>query len=262
VSLIRLAVRVAAVQSLIGRTIAGERVYDSAMAPLDDLVKEDPAPFIIVTTDDDEVDLTGRDLFDGHRSLDLVIEFAIAGRAQSGETTIPQTDEGLEVTIDVLQRQIARALIDEATVWSGDFKRLCPRFHSVRTRRGASTESGIRFAARQMILTVDTLNDPPIGVALDPAHPIALLADHLEAADMPTIAALIRAEAAGDLIPDWDRVRVDLGMTKAAADAVGVGDYPVGEDAVEMTDIIVDRPIGDDVTVTEETVEDQFPNDA
>ena len=94
-SLARLAMRIAAARALRGATLAETRVYDSAIAPIDQTIAEERQPILIVITDDHEMEVTGRDLFHGSVSCDLVIEAAIAARVEfAGEesvVTIPHT---------------------------------------------------------------------------------------------------------------------------------------------------------------------------
>ena len=87
-SLARLAMRIAAARALRGATLADARVYDSAIAPIDQTIAEERQPILIVTTDDHEMGVTGRDLFQGHIACDLVVEAAIAARVAS---TSPET---------------------------------------------------------------------------------------------------------------------------------------------------------------------------
>ena len=77
-SLARLAMRIAAARALRGSTLAEGRVYDSAILPIDETIAAERQPILIVTTDDHELEVTGRDLFHGNVSCDLVIEAAIA----------------------------------------------------------------------------------------------------------------------------------------------------------------------------------------
>ena len=118
-SLTRLAMRVAAARALNGRTLAGPRVFDSAVDPIDQTIAEQRQPLIVLTTDEHELDVTGRDLDSGNHQCDLVIEVAIAARVevpasdgQGGQITIaiPHTDEGMELTLDLMEHQIVTAL--------------------------------------------------------------------------------------------------------------------------------------------------------
>lgn len=262
-SLVRLGVRVAAVHAIMGRTYAAASVHDSKITPLDELVKESPSPFVIITTDDDDQEMRGRDVNAGPRRLDLVIEFGLASTTTDGAVEVPHTDAGLEIVIDLMQRQILRALIDEATEFSTVFKRLVTSINGLTSRRGASAEDGVRYAARQMIINVDTLNDPGFGVALDADHPLKALADLLEGqADTANLAALIQSAATGDAIPDYDRLLIDLGMTTTAARGIALGGELEGEAAPALTEITVtsEDDDGHTMVITEAAAAPQFPD--
>ena len=77
-SLVAYAVRTTLWRALLGKTYAQERVYDSQVAPIDELVRDQPALFIIVATDDETSDVSGHDYIGASRDLDVVIEIALA----------------------------------------------------------------------------------------------------------------------------------------------------------------------------------------
>ncbi len=61
-SLVALVIRIATVRALRGRTFAEELVFDSKINPVNLVSKDEQRNVIVVTTDDDNVDITGRDL--------------------------------------------------------------------------------------------------------------------------------------------------------------------------------------------------------
>lgn len=262
-SLVRLGVRVAAVHALLGRTYAEANVHDSKITPLDALVKETAEPFVIITTDDDDQEMRGRDVNAGPRRLDLVIEFGLASTATDGEVTVPHTDAGMEIVLDLMQRQILRALVDEASAYSTAFKRLVTSINGLTSRRGASAEDGVRYAARQMIINVDTINDPGFGAALDADHPLATLADLLaDQDDTAGLAALIRSHAEGTPLPDYSRLLIDLGMLTTAARGIALGGYNEGEAPATLDEVTVasDDDDGHTMVLTADDAEAQFPD--
>jgi hypothetical protein len=222
-SIARTAVRVAAVKAITGRTLAGPRVADSAIEPIDVAVGEVRLPIITVTTDDDVVDPQGRDVWSGRRDLDLVIEMAVATEVKDGGFTIPQTDAGFEWTLDIMEHQIERALFDEGTPWAAVFMRLVPRVHKRVSRRGASVERGVRFAARQLVLTVDTVSTPATGEEIDPdtayGRLLALMAEDPELAEF---GELLRGLIEQPHRPGWKRAAEAVGLTRENAEAIGI----------------------------------------
>ena len=172
-SLTRLAMRLAAARALRDRTLAGARVFDSAVDPIDQTIAEQRQPLLVLTTDEHALEVSGRDLGSGTHRCDLVIELAIASRVevpaedgQGGQITIaiPHTDEGMELTLDLIEHQVVSALTRDDTPWARVWMTLVPRVHQRLSRRGASSENGVRFAARQLTLSCDLI-DAPVGGA-------------------------------------------------------------------------------------------------
>ena len=227
-SLARLAMRIAAARALRGSTLAETRVYDSAIAPIDQTIAEERQPILIVTTDDHEMDVTGRDLLHGNVSCDLVIEAAIAARVEiAGEEsviTIPHTDEGMELALDLIEHQVMAALTRERSDWSRVWMKLVPRISRRLSRRGASVEKGVRFAARQIVLTCDLIEAPTDGAAVAAGTAWAdLLAVMDSDADLAPIAAMLRSESEGMPLAEWRRAANMLGIHRKTADAIGLG---------------------------------------
>jgi hypothetical protein len=227
-SLPRLAMRIATAHALRGATLAGNRVHDSAIAPIDQTIAEERQPILIVTTDDHEMEVTGRDLFHGTVSCDLVIEAAIAARIElAGEEsmiTIPHTDEGMELALDLMEHQVMAALTRGRSEWSRVWMKLVPRISRRLSRRGASVEKGVRFAARQIVLTCDLVDVPADGAAILDGTAWADLLGVMEAnTDLAPIAQVLRSQIEGDTLVDWRRAAAMLGIHLQIADAIGLG---------------------------------------
>jgi hypothetical protein len=248
-SLARLAMRIAAARALRGATLAEDRVYDSAIAPIDQTIAEERQPILIVTTDDHEMAVTGRDLFHGNVSCDLVIEAAIAARVElpsddGGESiiTIPHTDEGMELALDLMEHQVMAALIRECSDWSRVWMKLVPRISRRLSRRGASVEKGVRFAARQIVLTCDLIEVPSDGAVVAEGTAWADLLAVMETdPDLGPIAQMLSAEIEGTPLADWRRAANMLGIHLETADAVGLG---------PVLDLSNDPGLSDELDVT------------
>lgn len=238
-SIASLALRLAAKRLLDGATIAGSKVYDSAISSLDDLVKDQPQPIITISTEDERVSPTGRDVLAGKRSLNLVIEIALASSATNSisegavEATIviPASDAGLELSLSLMERQAMAALFAGAGPWADVFARAAPQVGGIRSRRGASAE-GTRFAARQIILTIEPLADPAFGRPstehqMCAAFVAALESDPEFAALMPSMRSAIE----GEQIADWRALATALGLTDR--EARGIGIFPAIDPAEE-----------------------------
>lgn len=231
-SLVAYATRTCLGAALVGRTLAGDRVYDSAVQPIEEMVKPEPQPFLVVGTDDEEIMPRGWALLDADRELNFVVEIAIGGmtridlpEAEGGGAAlrldIPHTDDGLETTLNMVGRQIMREIMVGGP-WSDLLRDITFGLKKVTVRRGANTEQGTRFAARQYVFTADTVAEPDFGA--EPKGIWVRLLDLMQAdprlaADVP----LIRRMIVGDVLPDWRRVQVDLGLTNRSYRALGLG---------------------------------------
>ncbi|KAI94101.1 hypothetical protein T281_12840 [Rhodomicrobium udaipurense JA643] len=255
-SLVGLVLRIATVKALAGRTFAEGRVYDSRNSPLDDHLDTEPGPFVAVYTDDDDATVSGGDLFASAHSLSLVFEIGIASpvvTTEAGEQsiTIPHTDEGMEAALDVLRFQIVAALQHGDGVWLDLWRRLVIDKKSLSIKRGGSVKKGIRFAGREMVLTVDTIGDPSPGVDTS-------FWDEIEAAlrgdtDTADIADLIRSLVhAGDGWPEWRKAAAILGISAEGRKAVGVGPMEDGAADAVASSLTVDFGDGRVATETSE----------
>jgi hypothetical protein len=249
-SLARLAMRIAAARALSGATLAETRVHDSAVAPIDQTIAEERQPILIVTTDDHEMDVTGRDLFHGNAACDLVIEAAIAARVEVvGEEsiiTIPHTDEGMELALDLMEHQVMAALTRERSDWSRVWMKLVPRISRRLSRRGASVEKGVRFAARQIVLTCDLIEAPGDGASVAVGTAWADLLGLMETdADLAPIATMLRSEIEGTPLADWRRAANMLGIHRETVNAMGLGPVlDLSEDPQSLEEAeVIDGPV-------------------
>jgi hypothetical protein len=226
--LTRFAVRLCAARALRGATLAEGRVFQSVIDPLDTKIADTRAPLLIVNTDDHKIDADGRDMTGGDHRLDLVIEAAIAarvvteGKDGTGATvdvTIIEADSGMDLTLDVLEHQITRALLGPGA-WPELFRRFVLRVHSRLSRRGADA-SGTRWAARQITITCDTLAEPVGGEPVLPGSVWGDLIAAMEAdPDLAPVAPLIRGVIEGDG-RDWVRGAAMLGISEDMAELAG-----------------------------------------
>lgn len=261
-SLARLAMRIAAARALKGATLAGDRVFDSAIDPIDQTIAETRQPILVVMTDDHEADITGRDLTYGDARCDLVVEAAIAARVEIPATdgdgnamtiAIPHTDEGMELVLDMIEHQVVAALTRERTDWSRVWMKLVPRISKRLSRRGASAENGVRFAARQIVITCDLIEPPVAGADIQSGTTwddvlTVMSADEV----LVPVANMLRAEIEGEPASDWQRAANSLGITLNTAEDLGIGGV-LDEDGhpVELTGIVLDPETADPFAVAE-----------
>ncbi len=163
-------------------TLAEARVYDSDNTPLSEALKgtTDPKPYITVYTDEDvRMNFNGRDVYLAGRETALVIEIAVAGLTKleggeiSADATIPASDAGFELAVDIVEAQALKALFgDPRNEWAQLLNASILRILRMPSTRGASGTQGARWAARQVIIRLDPVADPPAGVVVAADHPL------------------------------------------------------------------------------------------
>jgi hypothetical protein len=267
--LARLATRICAAEALKGATWALGRVYDSKIAPIDFMKVDQRQPFIIVVTDDDKGAVQGRDLVASDRELDLIFEVAVATKVAidaEGETVkIEDTDAGYEVVLDLVERQIVRALQSGQGKWAKLFRSFAINFRMIASRRTADQQQGIRYAARQIVLSVQTLADPPFETAQTTGKWKELLDALAASADLAYLAPILRTEIeAGDLL-DWQKATAALGHTESEARAIGLA--PAFDPTPNVTNDTEEPPVlvqitADGFTITEASAEENDPSNA
>lgn len=248
----RLALRLATVRALRGRTMAGNRVFDSATGPIDDIAVEHPSPVIVVYTDDSQLTIAGRDLYatGGDGRVDsgtqkLIIEVALTQRMQvvhpdsgvpirdphTGEVMLEPmqlvTDAGLELTLDILERQVTDALMApvNSSEWAEMWRLLVDSVGDKQSLRGGSSRDGVRFAGRQIMFSCFLAKDPPALTKIGPTWERFL---QLAAAtpDLATVLPAIRAAiGTGTGEPDAQLANL-LGLSRPELVAIAGETYP------------------------------------
>jgi hypothetical protein len=225
-SLAALAVRVATLRAIKGRTFAGANVYDSTINPLNLVLEHSGKDFVVVVmTDDDSVTIEGRDLFAGDHRMELIIVVAATAemvvRTDDGEVerdvVIAATDAGLEAQLNILGWQIMRALQAGGGEWGDLWRTIVLRVNNVSCYRGGDESNGIRYAARQYVFQIDTIAEPEPGTALSGVwgRIIEMLRDDDE---YDAVADVIDAVVTDGPMPPWERIRASLGLARDASE--------------------------------------------
>lgn len=259
-SLAAFALRLITVEALSGKTLAEDRVYDSAIEKIDALVLREAAPMIVVSVDD--ADSRTEPSLLGDESLTLLIETAVTGIVDvpvgedSGGDTLTiatrATSRSLEATLDILWRQISRALLVGGPgigPWQDLWHQFALRIVRVEKRRGGGSDKGVRFASRFVLITLTPLDDPPFGALPADGPWVALLAamhgnDAL--AELGAVLAHAIMEPAG--LPDWRVAQAVLGVSERGIRGIGPAPFAatetdeigVGEVAAELGEITID----------------------
>jgi hypothetical protein len=272
-SLIGLALRVAAVRAIEAAAIlpAG-RVFDSHFLPLDDIAEGALEPFLIVSTEKISGNPSGRDINNGERDLELVMEIgvtkAITVSVPDGEDRIElamvETDAGLEASLALLERQVMACLFGRGGgAWGDAFRGLCSQIREVVSLRGVSAKDGVRFCARQVTLTVQPIAEPPFGATINPKSPLA--AFFAVAAEDGQVAGIARAmrEAVEGIPQDWPAIYTAAavlgGYTEEEADQLGFALIEPDDSPEPVAEIIIEGPGGASFAVNAGAVADQLP---
>jgi hypothetical protein len=240
-SMVGLALRLSAVMALKDSTVAGDRIFDSASLPIDKLTSEKgPEPFIAVSTEDENGKPAIRDIHNGDRTIDLVIETAIGqviplpGEDGSG-LMVSNSDANLELSLAVLSRQVEACLWGSGGgMWGDVFRAFARSVDETMSRRGLPGENGERFAARQIAYRIRAYAEPAFDSRPEPNTPFGrfLAALDAEAASNPgfsSIASIVRRSIEGKPIgwPDlYTRDAATAGMTEDEARKIGIA--PLG----------------------------------
>lgn len=253
-SLARLALRLLTVAALTGRTDAGGKVCDSEIVPIDERADEVRLPYIAVYVDDAEAKGSKLDMFPAEGSVTLILEIGVTARVMSqvdddGEAVlgwgIPPTDAGLEMMIDIIERQARVAIGDPTDPWSVLWRRVVTNVRAIKVVRGASDRNGVRFAGRQLALVCDIIADP------QPGQPLAAVWADVAAA----LKADTNLQAAGEAFetlslgdrPAWLAAQVGQGLTPNGVRALGIA--PVFQTMAEPPPTAVSAGVIDDLGV-------------
>jgi hypothetical protein len=275
-SIIRMLTRLTAVAALRGTTWADDRVFDSDNTPLSQALTLNAAakPYIVVFTDtDNRNDMSGVELYGSRREMSLVLEIGVASKTkgETGKETleIPQTDEGMELALDMVEDQALWSLLgDPQNEWAELLKHFIISVTRVSGQRGASADRDHRWAARQLAIICDVTSDVPPGTEISEDHPIsqfAELAKRDPGALMEAAGEICEALASRRESPKWEQVQAQLGVRRHGLRAIGLAplssDLPIiasphGDD---LTDKRGEAPIlrelgADDIDLTEEEV--------
>jgi hypothetical protein len=253
-SIIRMLTRLTAVAALRGTTWADDRVFDSDNTPLGQALVQNAAakPYIVVFTDSDNRNgVDGTDVFTVDREVNLVIEVGVASKitGETGEAMlkIPQTDEGMEIALDMVEDQALNALFgDPKNDWAELLKGFVIRVLRISGQRGAAAERDRRWAARQLSIVCDTQSDLPPGVPVPEHHPIRNFIEVSKAnpeAHMEHAAEICEALVSRTAAPGWEQLQALLGLRRIGLRAIGKA--PLSSELPTMA-----TGYGDDLTDT------------
>lgn len=247
-SLTRIALRIAAVEALKGKTLVGNNVLDTPNGALDiqadgTLRSDKDKPFISVYTDQGKAEnITGRSLTE-NGLCDIIFEMGVSlamleTDEETGVTTmvginIPASDRNQEFFLDIVQRQICDALTDPANEWADLYRGLHYRIVKIEFAGARNADDGQRLAGHQMRLTLDLADDPIAGEPLDPGTPFMRFLTALEAAEGYSEQVSVIRGLIGGSRETWEQLQRRNGMT--AAELLALGHGPLASDVDRST---------------------------
>jgi len=241
-SLARLALRLSTVKALINRTLAEDRVRDSEIGPLDEGEREEPAPIISVYTDAATLEVARRDLLSQRGVHQLVIETAITTRMKNkAGWQIPLTDAGMEMSLEVINRQITIALMDPASEWAEIWRRFAFINGETKLETGASAKSGVRYAGHRFMVPVELVKDPVPGEPLSELWETFFAKAETEADLAPTVQMMRDLAAGSQNFNAWQGLRAAYGITSLEAKALQIEPATANEAAPPISEIGLDE---------------------
>lgn len=272
-SFIRPIIRLCTIAAIRDRTWCDDRVFDSDNTPLAEaLVKygDEAKPYCVVYTDNDNREARGTDVLRCvRRHMNLTLEIGLAGaiKETTEEGTVikliefPHTDAAMEMYIDVVESQVFNALFaDPQSEWGELMRRLINNVEKANSQRGGQSERGIRWSARQIVFTCETLADQPMGTSLVEGSPILEFFRMAKGNEYiaPGAAIIERMMNSLPTYPDWEQDQAWMGSTKYGLRAIGMA--PLTHENLHLAspygrDIVKDdrrAPDLSDITVLDE----------
>lgn len=265
-SLARAMLRLITTQALTDRTVAGPAVSDSSLAPIDARVTSDNRPEIVVYTDDHESETRGRAaLLAEDSSCELVIEIVVTGMmpvmvdGQDGEAeervVIPYVDSGLAFTLDLIERQVLAELTGGTSIWAQLWRDFVPSVRKRLSRQGGSAKDGVRFAARQIVLTVDLLHEPMPGQVMPQESAWLRALDQMDATpELAVLARVVRTQITEAGSADWRTDAAALGLNLSTMDELGHAPAGGVADMVQLEVVVADAPSGADPIAVDRSI--------
>lgn len=252
-SLVRHAIRVAAVEALRGATIVGDNVLDSQNGAIDFDADNQPKtlqkkPFIALYTYDGSAERGSgasglRDLGSpqqlmlgieiGH-AAGMLVEDPETGRKVL-ETGLPYTDRNVEFYLDLLAAQALAALSDPGNSWAEIWRAMVLSIDK-RDTLAVRSVGGQRLAGHQIMLTLTVMRDPAPGVPRAASHAYEKFLIALEESSVPsnqTQGSLLRSFLGSLDERDWHRLQRRQGLT--ADELMALGHGPIAQDVNRET---------------------------
>jgi hypothetical protein len=257
-SLVKAMMRMTAVHALRGRTIAGPFVTASTIEALASVMETAKHPAILLRIDESSESGENEGFFATSSRITFGADLVVASRIvyeveqEEGpartveEIVIEPTDDGLEFTLDLLDRQWRRALSDPDNAFGEAFRGLAATIGPVKSQRGVDPETGRKHAIRMIEIEIEPICDVAPGYPIPQAIEDALdLLATVE--DYKRAVAIIRDEyGKGTALMSWQKVQATLFATAAVPGMLGVAPPDAGEVVeLEQAGVVVNGAGGD-----------------
>lgn len=257
----RLAVQICAVQALMGNTVAGQNVRDSATGVIridadGDIKTGEQQPFINVFSEETEQESPRLELMGPSRTTQ-VFQFGVTGAMplvtaegrylideESGGILMAErqkpSDAQINIILEMIERQIRVALTDPGNPWAVLWGRFLTGPFAFTSIRGQSREESVRFGARQFAVTGTVIGEPPYGGVIRQTSVWRTFLDLLAGSDLADLAQdierLLGTDAPGS---DLEYLRRRYGHSKDAARALGYGFGPDQDPETPIRSLVV-----------------------
>ncbi|WP_282046308.1 hypothetical protein [Roseibium album] len=248
-SLVRIALRHAAVMALKDNTLAEDNVLDSEIGVLaetsDGLTVQTKERFIAVYTEEAEDKPDAQRNFHTNGLVKVAIEFGVTDAMVKEEDDpdnpgqkirsiipgFPYTHRGPEMYLDILGRQIRGNLESSGNEAAAIFRRLFHKIVSVTCERAGSARQDEKVAAQKLTFTIDAIDDPQFSSDVLEDSPLFDFFAMLDAGedDDQRLANLMRAQIPAD-VGDFETIRRRNGLTLQELQQLGFAYVPEADE--------------------------------
>ena len=234
-SLASLAVRLCTIEALRGQTLAGDTIEDSPEDPVS-LALAASAPFIVVYSDSEVLHGAGSSLLTSadaspHHLVDLTLHVFVPGDPtitlpNIQPVTLASRESGAALAIDLIYRQMEKALAVNDNTWANLWRRAVLGVRSIEAKAYLlQSDKGVRVPAREIVMKLDVLDNPAFAGETSKFWP-DFVAAMQGSDDLQDLAPVVAALVAGDPLPAWRAEAALLGISAEDMAALGLG--PMG----------------------------------
>ncbi len=243
-------------------TLAGDAIIGTPIDPISQDFQKVSRPTVAVFTGEDRrTEITGRDLVNAGREIELSLQIytpdAVKVLVDGKPVRIGTRGEGGDIVIDILARQIERALLASDTPSAILWRKLVTGIGSATAAPFMFETETVRIAVTEISYVCQTLNDPSFGDE-DLQYFWADAIDAIKAdPDYGAIGSWLEAEVQSPAGLSAGRIaQADIGTTGEAAVELGIAEIEDPSDPVASIMVVSNRST---VTVDPATAEQEDP---